>query len=221
MPDQVKVEDLEVFTLFRVAMVKFAQAASQSLFNADSQISRTHSWLDGEQRTFWQGQLRKRSEAAAKAADALRQKKLYKDASGRTPSAAEEEKALHKALAAVEEAKNKLEAIRKWLPRLEKEADMYRGGVARLSKTITGDVPQAVMLLDRMKASLEEYLLIETPDVPLAESAAASLHDGSFSRGGDAAPGAPPAPDGATPPVGGGQSQPPVPKEGRNVAAGQ
>src|SRR5271154_755102 len=100
MSSQVKVEDFEVFRLFRVALLKFAQTAEQALTGADSEISRTFSWLENEQSAFWQGQLRKRKEAVTIAAQNLRQKKLYKDSSGRTPSAVEEEKALAKCMAA-------------------------------------------------------------------------------------------------------------------------
>src|SRR5579862_1285714 len=115
MAEQAKVEDLEVFRLFRVALLKFAHAAAQSLASADQQISSTHSWLENEQPTLWKGQLRKRSEAVTAAREAVRQKKLYKDASGKTPSAVTEEKMLARCVAAVEEANNKIEAIRKAL----------------------------------------------------------------------------------------------------------
>lgn len=185
MPDLVKVEDLEVFRLFRVALLKFAQAAQQSLANADGQITRTHAWLENEQTTFWQGQLRKRTEAVARAREALRQKKLFKDSAGRTPNAAQEEKTLAQCLAAVEEAQHKIEAVRKWLPKLEKEAEMYRGGVSRLGGTVTVEVPQAIALLDRLAATLEQYVQIEAPATSVPESATPSAFDESMSRGGD------------------------------------
>jgi hypothetical protein len=186
MPDQVKVEDLEVFSLFRASMLKFAQAAAQSLSNADSQVARVHSWLDGEQRSFWQSQLRKRVEAVASARDALRQKKLYKDSAGRTPSAAQEEKTLSRCIAAVDQAENKLQAIRKWLPRLEKAADQYRGGVSRLCQALSGDIPKAVALLDRLSASLEHYVQIESTSGSPPALEASSAFDAAMSRAGDA-----------------------------------
>src|SRR4051794_2107694 len=128
MSEQAKVEDLGAFGQFRVALLKFAQAAGASLINAESDISRTRTWLEGEQRSHWETQLRKRMEAVTRARDAVRQKKLYKDAGGRVPSAVEEEKALAKCVAVMEEAQHKLEAIRRWVPRLEREAGNYRSG---------------------------------------------------------------------------------------------
>jgi hypothetical protein len=188
MPDQVKVEDFEVFGQFRVALLKFAQAADHSLTNAESDIARTRSWLEGEQRTFWETQLRKRMEAVTKAKDAVRQKKLYRDAGGRMPSAVEEERALAKCVAAMEEAQRKIEAVRKWVPRLEREASLYRGGVARLSRTVADDIPRGVALLDRLAASLEQYVQLEIPANAMPVSSATAEPAESMSRGDAAEP---------------------------------
>jgi hypothetical protein len=183
MADQVKVHDLAVFGQFRVALLKFAQAADLALTGAEAEISRTRSWLEGEQRTFWESQHRKRMEAVTKAKDAVRQKKLYKDATGRVRNAVEEEKVLAKCVAAVDEAQRKMEAVRKWVPRLEKEANFYRGGVSRLNQTIVDNVPRAVALLDRLAATLEEYVAMEAPGAGAAEGA---VEGGAMGRGGEA-----------------------------------
>ncbi len=206
MSEQVRVEDSEVFNVLRVALLKFGQAADSALCNAENQISRTYFWLDGEQTTYWQNQYRSRTEAVTKAREAVRQKKLFKDAAGRTPGAIEEEKALRKCLAALEEAQQKLDAIKKWKPRLEKEADLYRGGVSRLRKILDDDIPRAVALLERLAMSVEQYVQIEAPAAPVPESAAPATLQETFSRGGDAAE-PPPA---AAP-------QPPQPPEDRHV----
>jgi len=188
MPDQVKVEDFEAFRLLRGALLRFAQAAGQSLIAADSQIVRTRSWLENEQPAFWQNQLRKRVEAVAKARNAVRQKTLYKDATGRAASAIEEEKVLARCLAAVEQAEQKIEAVRKWLPRLEKEAEMYRSGVSRLGGALTVEVPRAVGLLDRLAATLEQYVQLEAPAGSVPESTPDALSGESMARGGDMPP---------------------------------
>ena len=126
MSEQVRVEDIHAFTLFRTALIKFAQASSNALASAESEISRTKSWLENEQTTYWQSQLRKRTEELTKARDALRQKKLYKDSSGRVPSAVDEEKAMSRAAAAVEYVNEKINAVKRWRPRLEKESGLCR-----------------------------------------------------------------------------------------------
>jgi hypothetical protein len=160
MAASVRVEDFEAFRSFRVALMKFAQHSEQALTSADAEVARARSWLESEQASFWAGQLRKRTEAVAKAKDAVRQKKLYKDATGRTPGAIEEEKYLARCVAAVAQAQEKIEAVKKAIPKLEKESELYRGGVSRLGGTVSVDVPRAVALLDRLLSSLEEYATV-------------------------------------------------------------
>jgi hypothetical protein len=214
---QVKVDDLEVFKHFRIALLKFAQAVDQSLASAESDIARMHSWLENEQSRFWEGQVRKRMEAVTRAKDAVRQKKLFLDGAGKTRNASEEEKALAKCVAQLEEAQSKGLATRKALPRLEKAADMYKGGVSRLSTDIAAEVPRAIGRLDRMAASLEEYIAIESPamNVPPAEN---SVTEAEMSRGGEA--GDVPAQDAVAPREAASPETPqnrPEEKEGNNV----
>ena len=216
MSEQVRVKDLEVFARFRVTLIKFAQAASEAVSSADSEVAGTHNWLETEQRTFWEGQLRKRTEGVTKAREDLRQKRLYKDSSGRTPSAIEEEKALARAVAAVAHAEDRLQNVRRWLPRLEKAGGMYRSGVAALSKTIADDIPKGVSLLDRLAESIHQYLEIETAlSAPAGESSVEAVN--SMSRGGDSAPA--PQPQTSADP----EAAPPIPKnpEAADVTPGQ
>jgi hypothetical protein len=228
MPQQVKVEDLEVFSQFRAALLKFAQSAEQAISGADSQISRTHAWLESEQANYWQGQMRKRMEAATRAREALRKKKLYKDSSGRTPGAVEEEKELTRCLAAVQEAEGKIDAVRKWLPRLEKAADLYRGGVSRLNTTIAVEVPRAVALLDRLAGALEEYVQVASPESGgeaagmEAQAAGETMARGGdhAEKGGEAVPG-PPAVAGAEQAAGAQDDTRAAKREGGDVADGQ
>jgi hypothetical protein len=211
MSNQVRVQDLDVFRQFRVALLKFAQAADQALTGADAHVARTRLWLENEQTRYWQLQLRKRTEAVVAAKDAVRQKKLYRDSTGRTPSAVEEEKILARCVAAVAEAEQKSAAVRKAIPVLEKASGLYRSGVARLATDISSEVPNAVALLDRLAASLDEYAEIGLAPAGEAPAAADALAaDGSMARGdtaavtpappaAPAAPEAPPAADAAPP----------------------
>lgn len=188
MAGQAKVDDLEVFRQFRAALLKFAHASSEVMGNADSQISRTQSWLENEQTTFWQAQIRKRTEAVAQAKDAVRQKKLYKDSSGRIPNAIEEEKNLARCQAALLHAQQKYELVRKWIPKLEKENELYRGGIARLNATVTGDIPRALGLLDRLAGALEEYLQIESAGLGGGAGTSTDPAVASMAREGDSVP---------------------------------
>jgi hypothetical protein len=181
MADGARVDDLDVFRIFRGALLKFAQNAGQAIMNADSQAARTMTWLETEQTAYWQGQLRKRTEAVMRAQEAVRGKKLFRDSAGRIPSAVEEEKQLAKCLAAVQQAQEKISAIRKAVPRLQKEVEVYRGGISALSGALSGEIPKAVAMLDAMASRMEEYVNMRAPGEGRATSDA-------FTTGTEAAP---------------------------------
>src|SRR5215212_8914118 len=90
-----KVESLDALKTFRLALVKFADGINVAIGDAESEMQRTLTWLEVEQNTYWQGQIRKRQEALAKALDALRQKTIFKDATGRVQSAVDEQKVVN------------------------------------------------------------------------------------------------------------------------------
>src|SRR5271154_3209307 len=92
-----KVESVDALVMFRVALVKFAESANIAITGAESDVQRTIMWLDNEQTSYWNTQIRHRKEDLARAQEALRAKTVFKDSTGRTPSAVEEQKAVTKA----------------------------------------------------------------------------------------------------------------------------
>ena len=68
--------------------MKFAEGACVALGDAESEIQRTQIWLETEQRSHWHNQVRVRTEKVTRAKEALRMKKLYKDATGSRQSTA-------------------------------------------------------------------------------------------------------------------------------------
>jgi hypothetical protein len=160
MANAARVESVDALKAFRVALLKFAESANVALSGAESDIQRTLTWLETEQMTFWQGQIRKRHELCERAKEALRMKKLYKDSSGRSPSAVEEEKAVRLAQQRLAEAEQKLGNVKRYRLRLPKEIDLYKGSVQRLATDVQVDLPTAVSQLDQMCQSLEAYIAL-------------------------------------------------------------
>jgi hypothetical protein len=153
-----RVDNIDPIKDFRVYLTKFQEAAGQALGDADSDVQRTQTWLEGEQQTFWTGQIRKRKEILARAEDAFRQKRLYKDASGSMASAVEEQKAVLVAKKNLAEAEQKLVNVKKWNQRLQKELVLYRGGVARFNNDVSAGIPAAIANLAGTIENLEKYM---------------------------------------------------------------
>jgi hypothetical protein len=152
-----RVESVDALRAFRQALIKFAETANVSLADAEGEMTRVLVWLETEQDTYWQSQIRKRHEDVERARDAVRQKKLYKSPAGNTQSAVEEEKMLKIAQRRLEEAEQKLKNVRRYVPRLQKELQNYKGGIQRLQGDVMTDIPLAVSRLDKMVGMLEMY----------------------------------------------------------------
>ena len=194
MSTSANIDSFDAIKAFRAALIKFASAAGSSLTEADADMMRTLNWLDREQTSYWQTQIRKRQEFVSRCKEAVRQKKVFKDATGRTPSAVDEEKVLQKALKHLDEAEQKLVAVRKWRGRLQKEIDLYKGAIQGFATAIEADVPTAVATLDKALKSLEAYVALKAPE--LAPTPAPAEPDVSMARPEDiAVPEAPPEPE--------------------------
>lgn len=157
MSGSARVESVDALAAFRTMLVKFAEAANTALADAESEAQRVLVWLETEQDTYWQGQIRKRHDDVERCKDAVRQKRLYKSPTGSTQSVVEEEKALRVAVRRLEEAEQKLRNVRRWIPRLQKEISVFKGGVQRLTTTVLADIPVALSRLNKMIAALKQY----------------------------------------------------------------
>jgi hypothetical protein len=185
MGEAARVDSIEVLKDVKTALWKFQEAASSSLGDAEAEMHRVLMWLQTEQDSYWQHQIRKREELVMRCKEAVRMKKIFKDASGRQQSAIDEEKALKIAMRQLEEAQEKLKYVRKWARLLPKEIEMYKGSVQRFATTVQSQIPTAVGRLDKLAGSLEAYVSLQAGSLDAGVSGAGPGSSGaSMGRGG-------------------------------------
>lgn len=173
---EARVHSLEALKKLKHALRRFQEIVNVALTDAESEMQRTSIWLETEQRTYWNAQLRKRHEAVEKAKQAVREKQLFKDASGNRSSAVDEMKILQAAQRGLVEAERKVAAIKRSIPKMQKETQIFRGGVQRFASSVQSDLPIAVDKLDQMLAKLEAYVSLGSGGSP---EPATSTADGS------------------------------------------
>ena len=161
MAESAKVESIEALKLLKLALIKFATVCKGSMADVESDISRTVMWLDGEQSGYWQQQIRKREMHLNRCREALRQKQLFKDASGSRQSYVDEEKAVRLAEAALQEGHQKLLACKRYSGIIQKESTLYKGKVQRLYNALELDLPNAAAKLEKMVQQLDAYTHLE------------------------------------------------------------
>jgi hypothetical protein len=155
--ESARVLSIDDLKTLRAALLKFAETARTVMGDADAELQRTLSWLETEQTVYWEGQIRSRTEAVARAKDAVRSKVIYRPKHSR-PSAVEEEKALRLAQQRLEEAHQKLAAVKRSIRVLQKESHQYKSQVQRFVNNVAIDLPLAANLLERLVLALEAYL---------------------------------------------------------------
>src|SRR5580704_7826223 len=112
------IESLEALSSFKISLVKFTEACIAAFGDAEGDVNRTLHWLESDQMTHWNVRIRHCQEALSRAEEALWQKKIFKDSSGRTASAVEEMKQVSKAKMQLEEAQQKLANTKRWAKQL-------------------------------------------------------------------------------------------------------
>jgi hypothetical protein len=170
---EANVQSIEAIANFKRALFKFAEAANAALTDAEADMLSTHRWLDHEQRVYWQNNVRKATELVSRCEEALRQKRIFKDSSGRTPSAVDEEKALAKARRMKEHAEQRLENVKRHTPRLAREIMLYKGQAQRFATFVAADIPAAAAKLDKMVDALDAYVNLAASDASGPQGGAA------------------------------------------------
>jgi hypothetical protein len=180
MGERAKVDSIEALKSLRRTLVKFAEAANAALGDAESDVTRMLTWLETEQLTRWQTQVRLRTDLVTKAKDALREKQLYKSPTGGRQSTVDEEKALKIAVRRLEEAEQKLANVKKYTHRIGREQHLFRGSVQRFATCVQVEIPNARAKLDNMIDKLEQYASTAPPSEATSQAASgASMGRGS------------------------------------------
>jgi hypothetical protein len=186
MPEAARVDSLDALTLFKSALIKFQEAAQIALSDAEGEMNRVLLWVENDQQSHWQNQIRKCQEAVVRCKEAVRMKKIFKDAAGRQQSAVDEEKALAVATKRLAEAEQKVVAVKRWSRQLQKEIGMYKGGVQRFVTTIESEIPHAAAHIEGLLTKLDAYLSVQTVEMGDAvggESSGASMARGGVATG--------------------------------------
>lgn len=165
MADTANVQSIEAIREIRDALAVFMEDARNALNDTDFDLRRTSDWLTHEQRLYWTAEVRRRSQDMADARSVLHRKQLSK-MSGSNPDTSVEEKDLRIAKMRLEEAEEKVETVRRWVPEIQRASHEYRSQAYPLGDMISGDLENALAKLSRMIESLENYLRLQAPSTP-------------------------------------------------------
>jgi hypothetical protein len=159
MPDRAHVTSVDALEQFRTNLIIYLSKARPTLEEVSAEVQRTRGWLDNEQRTHWEGELRRRTRALQEAQQALFSSKL---ASFRETSAAEQ-MAVQRAKRARDEAEEKLRVLKQWGRVFENRVDPLVKQMEKLHTVLAHDMVQAVAHLAQAVATLDAYAEVAAP----------------------------------------------------------
>jgi hypothetical protein len=153
MPQQAQVRSLEAIEAFRSHLIVYLSQARPALEEVSAEVLRTRSWIENEQRMFWEGQVKRRIKALEQAQQAVFSSRL---GMLKKESAADQME-LHRAKRALEEAESKLRVLKKWAREFDTRVQPLLKQTEKLHTVLSNDMVQAVTSLSQTINTLAAY----------------------------------------------------------------
>jgi hypothetical protein len=163
---QANVRSIEAIKDFKLALLTYAEDARVSLGAMEMEIRQVRNWLERDQYSYWQGQVKRAKEGIAEARADLHRRQLSQMNSDAV-SDSDQKEALRIAKRRLEEAEDKVERIKRWVPVLEHALAEYHSQSQPLGDKLSGGLAGSFALLERMIVALEGYMAIEAPSAPV------------------------------------------------------
>jgi hypothetical protein len=158
----VDVSSIDVLRSVREALILFGDDGRNALGTMDMEIQRCVDWLANDQRLYWQSEVKRRIELLARAKAELHRKGVGLPP-GAQPHDSEQREAVREAKHRLEEAEDKLENVKRWVPVLDRAVMEYQGQAKPFAEVLEFDVERAVELVDRMIGALDDYVRMTAP----------------------------------------------------------
>ena len=155
------VSSIDALKDFKRALSGFATVITTALGEAQSDLQRTTWWVQQNQATHWKAQKRKRTTKLEQAKSELFRAQVA--SADQRASTVLERRAVDKAQRNLDEADTKIANISRRSRLLDREVILYKGQTQQLARVVEGDVPRALLRLDKMVDALEKYVRLHAP----------------------------------------------------------
>ena len=153
MATQAQITSVEAIEAFRANLILFTSQARPALEEVSSDVLRMRLWLENEQRRFWETELRNRNKKLEQAQAELMTARL----SQFQETTSLQQMAVRRAQQAVQQAEDKLKALKRWHRDLENRAAPLLKEVEQLHSFLTAEMPKAVAQLVQIVRTLDAY----------------------------------------------------------------
>src|ERR1700759_1061575 len=135
---QAKVTSLDALEAFRASSIVFATKARRAVDQASDEVRRTRFWVEGDRKTFWENEFRKRTRALERAEQEL----ISARYSEFNESMHIQKAAVRKAKLALDQAEEKIRAIKVWTRNFDGQFDPMVKRLDTLRQYLEHDMPK-------------------------------------------------------------------------------
>ncbi len=151
---------VDALEAFRAELVLYVSKARPTLEEVSADVLRVRLWLENDQRTYWENELRRRSRALEEAQQALFSARI----SNLRDETASEVTAFHRAKRARMEAEEKLRLLKRWKRDFENRVQPLLKQTEKLHTVLASDLPKAIAYLAQAVRTLDAYAEMRPPD---------------------------------------------------------
>lgn len=159
MATRAHITSLDAISDFRASLIVYLSKAGPALEEVSSEIVRTRVWLQGGQRTHWEGVHKRRARVLEEANAALFSSKL---SNMREPSSAEQ-LAVTRAKRSLDEVEEKIKILKRWDREFDNRVEPLTRKLEKMHGVLAEDLQEAVAYLSQVIATLDAYAGIIPP----------------------------------------------------------
>jgi hypothetical protein len=175
MEQQAKVTSVHALENFRASIILYLSKAKPALEEVMHEVVRTRLWIENEQRTFWQREIKTRRRKLEQAQAELFSANISKI----QKATAAQQMAVHHAQRALQAAEEKMRMLKKWSRELENRADPLVKQIEQLHGFLTNDMVKAVSFLAEAVKILQSYAEVSIGPRPVPAPVAAEGENGN------------------------------------------
>lgn len=154
MAEQARISSVEALEAFRSNLVVYLTKSGNALNQITDEIRRTKMWLETEQKTHWEREIRRRKRVLDQAEGEL----LTARRSGLKTDLSAQILAVRRAKTALEEGEVKLRNVKKWAQNFESTLEPVSKKLQRMRNFLSHDLPKGVVYLSQAQNTLLGYL---------------------------------------------------------------
>jgi len=153
MPQKAQVTSVEAIEAFRANLIVYVSKARPTLEEVGADVLRAKSWIENDQRTYWENMVRRRTRELQEAQQALFSARI----SNLRKETAVEQMAYHRARRALDEAETRLRVLKKWGREFDSHVAPLLKQTEKLHTVLANDMVKAAAYLAETIKTLAAY----------------------------------------------------------------